>query len=228
MIDTTVWTPAEHQTIPPSEIKSEKPLVNLSTSIPSPLVHFSGHECVWASPVQTHIEIRLVDLLFLHARWSHLHILERCISFLPDHSGVSGSWWIFDVGGWRRESFLSKLMVLWITGYVLFLTLCHAYIVKYLQNGSDTNIVHGYKSKTIVTTLITPSSSAKFFKYCSNLSEIIFIPTLFLSYWGNGSCVFGHLHLDNFWSYNRLPQYYHLITFHSYPFSDSRVIQDYW
>ena len=31
--------------------------MNLSTSIPSPLVHFSGHECVLTSLVQTHIDI---------------------------------------------------------------------------------------------------------------------------------------------------------------------------
>ena len=42
------------------------------------------------------------DLPSLWAHWFHPHITEWCISSPLDHSWVWVSWWIFDVGGWRR------------------------------------------------------------------------------------------------------------------------------
>ena len=130
---TQTWNPTLHPYPPLSKKRFGKPLVNLLPSILSHTDPSWDHERVSTSPVQPHIDIRWVVVPSLRVHWSHLHILEWCISFPLDHSKLWGTWWIFDVGGWRRESFLIKLMVLWITGYVLFLTLCHAYIVKYLM-----------------------------------------------------------------------------------------------
>ena len=105
---TQTWTPTVHLSFHPWGKRFDEPLVmNLSESIPFPWVHFSVHGCVSTSPVQTRIGIRWVNLPSLRVRWSHFHIPEWYISFSLDHSGVSGSWWIFDVGEWRRGSSLS-------------------------------------------------------------------------------------------------------------------------
>ena len=85
-----------------SEMRSEKSLEFLSPTIPSLSDPSWDRERVSTFLVQTRIGIRLEDLPSLHVRWSHPHIPEWCISFPLDHSRLWESWWIFDVGEWRR------------------------------------------------------------------------------------------------------------------------------
>ena len=79
-----------------------KPLVSLFPANPSLSDPSWDYEHVSTSLVQTRIGIRWEDIPSLHVRWSLLNIPKWYISFPLDHSGVWVSWWIFDVGEWRR------------------------------------------------------------------------------------------------------------------------------
>ena len=88
---TRTWIPILHLSFHSWEMRSEKPLESLSPTIPSLSDPSWDHERVSTSLVQTHIETRWVDLLFLHVRWSLLHISEWYITFTPDHSDFVSS-----------------------------------------------------------------------------------------------------------------------------------------
>ena len=84
-----------------SEMSSGKPLGGLVETIRSLWSCSWDRERIFTVPDQTHTNIWQEDLSFLRVRWSHLHIPEWFFSFLPVHSVVWVSWWIFDIGEWR-------------------------------------------------------------------------------------------------------------------------------